>query len=70
METVLTVGPRGPLDGVGNVVSCVQRCFTGDLLGGGGGGLLRNVSMFDHPLETPWSFSELDKSAHPLFNPG
>lgn len=69
METVLTLGPRGPLDGVGDVVSCVQRCFTGDLLEGVWG-LLRNVSMFDHPLETPWSFSELDKSAHPLFNPG
>ena len=31
---------------------------------GGGGG------TFDHPLETPWSFSGLDKPPHPLFKPG
>lgn len=33
------------------------------------GGVLGN-GTFDHPLETPWSFSELDKPAHPLFRPG
>lgn len=56
-------GHRGPLDGVYDVVSCVQSWRPS----GGGGG---DVSTFDHPLETPWSFSELDKPAHPPFKPG
>lgn len=62
VETVLTV----PADHLMGFMMWFHVFKAGDLLVAVGG----DVSTFDHPLETPWSFSELDKPAHPPFKPG
>lgn len=65
VETVLTA-PADHLMGF-MMWFHVFKAFHRRPSGGGGGG---DVSTFDHPLESPWSFSGLDKLAHPLFTPG
>lgn len=52
-------GPRGALDGVHDVVSCVQSVSQETCWRGVGGA----VSAFDHPLETPWSFGGLQPAS-------